>query len=223
MSELRAVLWDMDGVLVDTGEFHFQAWAQTLAGYGLPFDRAAFRTTFGWNNLSILTYVLGQEPTPGQLQEIADLKEQRFRKAIRGRARLLPGVLDWMERLKATGVRQALASSAPPANIDALVDELSLRAYFQAVVSGETLPGKPDPSLFLQAARELEVAAARCIVVEDAVAGVDAARRAGMKVVAVTTTSPPDALSAADVVVEHLDRLPLDTFDRLWKTDGKQD
>ncbi len=223
MTDLRAVLWDMDGVLVDTGEFHFQAWAQTLADYGFPFARADFRTTFGWNNSRILAYVLGREPAPEQLKDIADLKEERFRQSIRGRARLLPGVRDWLERLKAAGVSQALASSAPPANIDALVDELGLRSYFQTVVSGEALPGKPDPALFLQAARELGVAPAGCVVVEDAVAGVEAARRGGMKVVAVATTSPVEALSTADIVVDRLDQLPPDAFERLWRRNERQD
>ncbi len=223
MKEARAVLWDMDGVLVDTGEFHFQAWSQTLAEYGVNLDRAAFRTTFGWNNGRILPYVLGHEPTPEQSVEIADLKEQRFRQAIRGQARLLPGVADWLKRLRAAGVRQALASSAPPANIDALVDELGLRSYFEAVVPGDTLPGKPDPELFLEAARRLGVPPARCVVVEDAVAGVEAALHGGMKVVAVTTTNPAEALGAADVVVDRLDHLPTNTFEQLWKANDKQD
>ena len=211
----QGVLWDLDGVLVDTGEFHFRAWSQTLSEYGIPFTRESFQATFGMNNAGVLSSLLGQRLTPELLAKISDRKEQRFREAVRGRAQPLPGVLAWLERLKAAGLRQAIASSAPPANIDALVDELGLRAYFEAIVSGSNLPGKPDPALFLKAARLIDVAPERCIVVEDAVVGIEAAKRAGMKCVAVTTTNPARALKAADVVVERLDALPVDTFQRL--------
>jgi beta-phosphoglucomutase len=208
----QGVLWDLDGVLVDTGEFHFQAWSGLLPEYGVPFTRELFRATFGMNNAGVLSTLLGQRLTPELLAEISDRKEQRFREAIRGRTQPLPGVLAWLERLKATGLRQAIASSAPSANIDALVDELGLRAYFEAIVSGFDLPGKPDPAVFLKAARLIGVPPKQCVVVEDAVAGVEAARRAGMKCVAVATTNAAHTLEAADVVVERLDALPLDTF-----------
>ena len=214
----QGVIWDMDGVLVDTGEFHFQAWSQALSGHGIPFTRESLRATFGMNNAGILMALLGQAPPPELLAEISDRKERLFRQAVRGRAQLLPGVLAWLERLKAAGMRQAIASSAPPANIDALVDELGLRTYFDAIVSGSDLPGKPDPAVFLEAARLIGVPPERCVVVEDAVAGVVGARRAGMKCIAVTTTNPAQALKEANrqgVIVERLDALPLDIFERL--------
>jgi beta-phosphoglucomutase family hydrolase len=211
----QGVIWDMDGVLVDTGEFHFQAWSQALPEFGIPFTRELFTATFGMNNAGILAVLLGQTPAPELLAEISDRKEQLFRQAVRGRVQPLPGVLAWLERLKAAGIRQAIASSAPPANIDALVDELGLCDYFDAIVSGFDLPGKPDPTLFLKVARLIGVPPERCVVVEDAVAGVEAARRAGMKCIAVTTTNPTQALKGADVIVERLDALPPDTFERL--------
>ena len=211
----EGIIWDMDGVLVDTGEFHFQAWSRALPEYGISFSRELFTATFGMNNAGILEVLLGEPPAPELLAEISDRKEQLFRQAVRGRVQPLPGVLAWLERLKAAGLRQAIASSAPPANIDALVDELGLRDHFDAIVSGSDLPGKPDPALFLKAARLIGVPPERCVVVEDAVAGVEAARRAGMKCIAVTTTSPAHALNEADVIVERLDALPLDTFERL--------
>jgi beta-phosphoglucomutase-like phosphatase (HAD superfamily) len=100
------------------------------------------------------------------------------------------------------------------------VDELGLRAYFEAIVSGFDLPGKPDPTLFPKVAHLIDVPPERCIVVEDAVAGVEAARRAGMKCIAVTTTNPAHALEAADIVVERLDALPTDAFQRLLAEAG---
>jgi len=177
MTAKKGVLWDMDGVLVDTGEFHFQAWSQILSEYDIPFTKDLFQNTFGMNNAGILSSLLGHAPDPDFLAEISDRKERRFRQAVRGRAQPLPGVRFWLGRLQAAGWPQAIASSAPQSNIDALVDELGLRSYFAALVSGADLPGKPEPTLFLKAASLIDVLPGRCVVVEDAVAGVEAARR----------------------------------------------
>jgi beta-phosphoglucomutase len=215
MNEPRAVLWDLDGVLADTGEFHFQSWMSTLPVYGIPFTPEMFQTIFGMNNKGILTTLLGHPPEDELLMEISERKEHNFRTAIRGKVDPLPGVKVWLERFKQMGFLQAVASSAPPENIDALVDELKIRAYFGALISGFDLPGKPDPAVFLKAARELQVPAERCLVIEDAVAGVRAAVSAGMKCVAVTTTNPADLLSDADIVVDHLKALKPEAIERL--------
>lgn len=213
--DVMGVLWDMDGVLVDTGDFHFRAWRELLLEYGIEFSYELHQETFGRNNASILSLLLGDKLTPELLAEISDRKEERFRAAVRGNAEPLPGVRAWLQRLQNGGARQGIASSAPTANIDVLIDELGLRAHFDAIVSGTDMPGKPDPTLFLDVARQLGVPAERCIVVEDAVAGVQAAKRAGMKCIAVTTTNEASALSAADVVIDRLDLLPADAFRRL--------
>jgi HAD superfamily hydrolase (TIGR01509 family) len=205
----------MDGVLVDTGEFHFQAWHEVLAEYGIVFTRGFFQETFGMNSARVLSLLLEKELTPRLLSEIDDRKEQQFRAAVRGHAQPLPGVLRWLRRLQDGGARQGIASSAPMANVDTLIDELGLRSYFDAIVSGVDMAGKPEPGLFLKVARLLDVPPEDCIVVEDAVAGVEAAKRAGMKCIAVTTTNQAEALSAADIIVDRLDDLPADAFQRL--------
>ena len=215
MEETKGVLWDMDGVLISTGEFHWRAWSKTFSERGIPFTQEQFRATFGMNNTGIIKRLLGETTARDLIAEISATKERLFREAVKGHARLLPGVQGWLDRLQDWGVGQAIASSAPPANIDALVDELGIRCYFAAIVSGADLPGKPDPAVFLEAARLLGVSPEGCVVVEDAVAGVEAAKRGGMKCVAVTTTNPAHKLSDADVVVERLDALPADEFSRL--------
>jgi HAD superfamily hydrolase (TIGR01509 family) len=209
------VLWDLDGVLVDTGDGHYQAWAETLSQHQIPFTPEQFRATFGMNNAGLLQHLLGPTLTPELLNLISDKKERSFRAAVRGRVRLLPGAQDWLAWLHGHGVPQAIASSAPQANIDAIVDELAVRPYFQALVSGADLPGKPDPATFLLAAEQLGLPPHRCLVVEDAIAGVAAAKRAGMTCIAVTTTNPASALSEADLICPGLDSLPRDTFSRL--------
>lgn len=211
----KAVLWDMDGVLVDTGEAHYQSWAEVLSAQGIAFSREFFRDTFGMNNTGVLTSLLGEDIAPEFLAETADRKEEEFRRLVHGHVEPLPGVLGWLSALKGAGFRMGVASSAPTANIDALIDELEIRQYFDVLVSGVDMPGKPHPALFLEVARRIDVPPRRCIVIEDAIAGVEAARRAGMACIAVTTTNPAEALWEADIVVRRLDDLPARTFDRL--------
>lgn len=207
MTSIQAVLWDLDGVITDTGELHFQSWLPPLAEIGLTYTREMFKATFGMNNAGILTTLLGHPPEPELFTEISNRKEQLFRDSVRGRAQTLPGVREWLAQLQSAGLRQAIASSAPQANIDALVDELGLRAYFGAIVSGFALPGKPDPAVFLKAAELLQVPPENCLVIEDAVPGVQAAKRAGMRCLAVTTTNPREALAQADKIVDRLDQI----------------
>jgi beta-phosphoglucomutase len=192
---------------VDTGEFHWLAWQEALADYGLSMTYEQFRTTFGMLNRDILTPMLGERATPELVQAIGDHKEACFRRLIQGRIRPLPGVLHWLESLAAAGIGQAVASSAPPDNIAVLLDTLGIRSFFRAVISAEGMPGKPAPDVFLAAARALALPPSRCLVIEDAVPGVAAAKAAGMRCIAVTTTNPAEALTAADLVVPRLDVL----------------
>jgi beta-phosphoglucomutase family hydrolase len=219
MSIKRGVIWDMDGVLVDTGEFHYQSWQRTLPKYGIHFSREMFNSTFGMTNASILAEVSGRDIKPELVSEISDLKERNFRAAIRGQVEPLPGVLQWLQALAAQGYRQAIASSAPPANIQAILGELEVEKLFDAILSGSALPGKPDPTVFEMAAKRIQVPPSQCVVVEDAVAGVEAALRAGMKCIAVTTTNPRSKLSGADIIVSRLDELAQDVFARLTAAD----
>lgn len=208
----------MDGVLVDSGEFHYQAWSETLFQHGIPFSRALFQETFGMNNRGILTVLLGHPPEPEIHDEISDQKEMKYRQSIRGKIELLPGVEIWLDQLNQNDVPQAVASSAPMANIDAVLDALNIRKYFQAIISAFNLPGKPDPAVFLQAADHIKIEPEKCIVVEDAIAGVKAAKRAGMICIAVTTTNPASALQNADLVVDNLANIPIEICLELLKS-----
>lgn len=210
----RAVLWDMDGTLIDSGELHFVAWHATLRDEGHGYDRDQHTATFGMRNDAILRRLVDPNIGDADIVRIADAKEAHYREQVKtGGIELLPGVQTWLERLKTEGWRMAVASSAPPANLVAIMEALDIEQFFDAMVSGEDVPqGKPDPAIFLHAAERLGVPAGRCIVVEDAPAGVEAGRRAGMRVIGV---GPNHAALIADRTVERLDQLPPDTFDQL--------
>lgn len=213
---LRAVIWDVDGVLVVSGDIHYEAWRQVLAERGLTMRREQFEATFGMNNRGILRHIFGDRLSDRQVEEISARKEAAYREGMRGRVSPLPGVRDWLARLRAEGWRQAVASSGPMANIAATLDEFEMWDVFDAVVSGSRLAhSKPDPAIFLQAAAAVGVSPERAVVIEDGTVGIEAAQRAGMRSIAVTTTHPAAALRAADRIVDRLDRLPPDTFDLL--------
>jgi HAD superfamily hydrolase (TIGR01509 family) len=146
---------------------------------------------------------------------VSEAKEQAYRLLLRERGlEPAPGALEWLSRLRDGGWKQALASSAPWPNIDAVFEALALGRYLNAVVSADEVGrGKPDPAVFLEAARRLDLPPGRCVVVEDAPAGLEAARRAGMTCVGVLSSHHP-ALEA-DLVVPSLDRLPADAFSDL--------
>ncbi len=215
-NDLRAVIWDVDGVLVVSGDIHYDAWRQVLGEEGLAMSRGQFEETFGMNNHNILRYLYGERLSAEQVERISQRKEEAYRQQMRGRVQPPPGVREWLAHLRADGWRQAVASSGPMANIAATLNEFDLWDAFDAVLSGGRLArSKPDPAIFLQAAAAVGVPAARSVVVEDATVGIEAAHRAGMRVVAVANTLPIAELQAADRVVDRLDRLPLDTFNRL--------
>jgi beta-phosphoglucomutase family hydrolase len=213
MNAGRAVLWDMDGTLIDSEEFHWIAWRDTMANEAITITRKQFLSSFGQRNDSILPRWLGAA-TPERIERIANAKEEQYRQLIRTNGiSPLPGVVDWVGRLHAAGWLQAIASAAPRANIEAILQALSATHVFQGMVSAEDVRhGKPDPEVYLLAACRIGVPPERCVVVEDAVAGVEGARRAGMKSVGVDRNG---AHLPADVVVQSLELLDPNTFEML--------
>jgi len=210
-----AVLWDLDGTLIDSEQYHWLAWRDTMAAEDVPLTYPQFLKTFGLRNDAIIPqWIPGA--TNEQIDRIANTKEQLYRRLVReGGLAPLPGAAEWTERLAHDGWRQAIASSAPRENIVAVLAVIGLGAVFQAVVSAEDVTlGKPDPQVFLTAASRLGSTPARSIVVEDAGAGVEAARRAGMPSIGVSRKGPP---LPADLAVASLADLPPDAFSRLLK------
>lgn len=210
----RAVLWDLDGTLVDSEAAHFRSWGEALALENYELTRDRFLETFGRRNDATLRLLLGDDITDAEIDRIGGRKEDQYRAEVReGGATLLPGAAEWLERLAADGWLQAIVSSAPRANIETLVEVLDVARYFGAVVGAEDVKvGKPDPEGFRLAAERLGAEPARCVVMEDAPYGLEAGRAAGMRTVGVLTTH---SHLDADVVVDRLDALEPDALDRL--------
>jgi len=208
-----AVLWDLDGTLVESAEQHWQAWRETLETHGLSITRDQFRETFGLRNDAILSRWLGPRASAAHIREIGDSKEARYRELVAADGlSALPGAAEWVTRLAGRGWRQAVASSAPRLNVAVVVRALGFGEHFQAFVAAEDVQhGKPAPDVFLRAADLLGVPASRCVVVEDARAGLEAARRAGMRSIGIG----PPGFAPADTVVASLVDLAPDAFDRL--------
>ena len=201
---MRAVLWDLDGVLVDSAPFHFQAWRELLASLGRELSEADFQRTFGLRNDAILRDLLGELP-PAEVERLGARKEALFRRAALGNIVALPGALALLSLLRERDFKLALVSSAPYGNIDLILGSLGVEAAFDIIVGEEDVTqGKPNPEGFLLAAKRLGVPPAECVVIEDAQAGVEAAKRGGMRCVGVCHDRPREALAKADLVVEGL-------------------
>jgi beta-phosphoglucomutase len=211
-SDNGAVIWDVDGTLVDTAEMHFQAWEKLCAELGRPFSRADFAATFGRRNPEIFQYLFGNRFDTAKVDELGFHKEELYRAAARQGVELLPGAPALLEGLHAAGFKQAVGSSAPLANVELILQITHSAQFFDAISSAEdTQRGKPDPQVFEVAARKLGVPAAKCVVMEDAVAGVEAAKAGGMKCIAVSFVGHhPEAklrAAGADMVVPTLEKV----------------
>ncbi len=205
----------MDGVLVDTAEAHFRAWRRMFGGMGRDLTREEFIERFGMKSVEILREALG-DLLEGDLRQLALKKEGYYREEIAGKVTALPGVGLILDLLQKAGFRQAIASSAPVINIGLILESTGIGRFFEAVVSGdEVKAGKPDPEIFLEASRRLAVAPARCVVVEDAIPGVTAAKAAGMRCVAVTNSHPASELRQADIIVSSLELVSPEILEKL--------
>ena len=207
---LQAVIWDLDGVILDSAEEHRLAWHKMAQEEGLPFTDEQFRASFGMRNDMIFPMLWPQVSTE-RARELSDHKEAYFRDFIRDIAKPLPGAIELLSDLKAAGYPQALASSTPLKNIETIGYVLGLEKYLSKMVSGEMVPhGKPAPDVFLKAASELGIEPKYCLVIEDAVAGVQAAHAGNMRCIAVAGERDLPGLRAAELVVKDLTEVSLE-------------
>jgi beta-phosphoglucomutase len=202
----RAVIFDMDGVLIDSYHAHLAAWQRLGEELGRPITQEAFVPTFGRVNREIFHHLWGDAFTDDDIRRWGDWKEVEYRRIVTEHFSGMDGAVELLDALKAAGFALAVGSSGPPENVEVVLRGLGRARLFDAVVNGrEVACGKPDPEVFLKAAEKLGVEPGRCAVVEDSLAGLEAARRAGMTPIGLTGTFPRERLAeTAALVVDSL-------------------
>ncbi len=217
---IRAVLFDLDGTLVDNMPFHIEAWIETARALGRAITAAEVMRDFaGRTNAEILPALLGRPVAPAELSTLADAKEALYRELYGPHVAPLRGAVALLDDLAAHGVVVGIASAAPRPNRDFVLDRLGLRDRFRVIVGAEEVTrGKPAPDLFLLGASRLGIEPRDVLVFEDAHLGVRAAVSAGMVACGVTTVERPEVLAAAGAIATapDLDALP-DGLRALWR------
>lgn len=187
------VIFDMDGVLIDSAEPHFQSWVLLAGELGTTITREQYTVTFGRRNEDVIPALFG--PTPAErLPALAARKEEHYRRLVRRDPPIMPGAVELLHALHQSGARLAVGSSGPRVNVELMLEAMRTQELFRAVICGEDVArGKPDPQVFQLAAQRMELAPGRCVVIEDAPAGVQAARAAGTRAQALLTTHSREA------------------------------
>jgi beta-phosphoglucomutase family hydrolase len=209
---LIGAIFDWDGVIIDSSSHHEKSWERLAkeTGFFLPPDH--FKRGFGMKNTFIIPKLLKWAEAPDEVHRLSLRKEALYRELVVERGiGPLPGVTQWLDELRRFGIPCAIGSSTERLNIDTILNILGIGHYFSVIVSADDVShGKPDPEVFLTAAQRIGRDPARCVVFEDALVGIEAAHRGGMKVVGVATTNPIEAIQNADLAVHQLDELSVD-------------
>jgi HAD superfamily hydrolase (TIGR01509 family) len=207
-----AAIFDWDGVIIDSSAAHRESWERLAREEGRILSPGYFERGFGMKSVKIIREILGWTDDPERLKQLDWRKECLYREVIRERGiEPLPGVVDWLDQLKAASIPSVIATSTHSRNVNCAMEIIRLDPHFHGMISGENVThGKPDPEVFLLAAKSVRFPPERCVVFEDAHVGIEAARRARMRVIAVTTTHPAETLQDADRVVRRLDELSVE-------------
>ena len=197
----KGVIFDMDGVLVDNANAHIEAFQVFCKRYGIDLPLDTFSKMFGMTNEDIIPALLPSDIVKAKgLQVLSDEKEAIYREQYAKTIKPVPGLIEFVHDLKKHGVKLAVGSSGCAANVDFVIKSLGLEDCFDAVVNGDMITrGKPDPEVFLLAAKLLGLPATECVVIEDSFAGIDAARAAGAAVIALATSNPIESLRDYDL------------------------
>jgi HAD superfamily hydrolase (TIGR01509 family) len=202
---IRAVIFDMDGVIVDSEPYSMQALIDTLRQYGVEPTEDDLRRSYGRRIRDDFLDYFSRYGVTAEVSVAIAHKDARYYHLAAGHLQPLPGVMPLLKRLRDQGYRLALASSGGRVKVAFGMQALKLHGAFEAIVSGDDVAhSKPDPEIYLTAAQRLGVSPAECVAIEDAPAGVEAAKRAGMRCIAVTNSVAREQLQTADLIVTSL-------------------
>jgi len=207
-------IFDMDGVLVDSGAAHHESWQVLAQQHGIHISEDRFKESFGRPSRDIIRLIFGNGLTDEEVGRHDAEKEVAYRELIRGNVPLMPGCRQLLASLRNADLTLAVATSGPPENLELVLQEGDLAGFFAATVHGFDIEhGKPAPDCFQLAARRIGLGPADCVVVEDAPVGIQAAVAAGMKIIALAGTHPPELLLAAGAsrVVNYLEEITADS------------
>jgi beta-phosphoglucomutase len=203
-----AILFDMDGVIVDNHKYHMKAWEVFSRRYDIKTEADKLTEMFGGTNEEILPEMFGRKLGKQELDRLADEKEALYRQLYAEHMVETPGLSSFLQRMHHAGIPMAVATSAPPANADFVLDTLGIRHFFQYVTTASDIThGKPHPEIYLLTASRLGIAPENCIVIEDSTRGIQSGLAAGMRVIAITTTHKAEMLGDAHRVVEGFEGL----------------
>lgn len=205
------IIFDWDGVIIDSSRQHEESWERLAEEEGKTLPADHFTVGFGRKNEWIIPSLLKWTSDPEEIHQLSLRKEALYREVVVEKGlEALPGVAKFLRRLKDAGIPTCVGSSTHRANIDTIMGVLGFEGLFGGIVTAEDVNhGKPDPEVFLKAAAKTGCAPENCVVFEDALAGIAAARAGGMKVVGVATTHPAHELGMTDRVVSRLDELEI--------------
>lgn len=200
----KAVIFDLDGTMLDNNAFHLRSWKQYLQNIGREMSDEEYNEKInGRTNRDVVKYLYGNDLSEEEIWKYTLEKESLYREMYLPHIAPMPGLVRLLERLDRENIPMAIATSGIQVNIDFMFDHVPVRKYFKKVVDSSYITkGKPDPEIFLKTASFLEVPPANCLVFEDAVVGIRAAKAAGMKVIAVLTTHDREELGEADMIVD---------------------
>jgi HAD superfamily hydrolase (TIGR01509 family) len=212
----------MDGTIVNSLPFHKKAWQITFARRGKNFTDADFKWANGRRNEEIIPHFLKRPMPLTEVNVIADEKEVAFRHLVKDSIKALPGVIELIKSLAEAKYRLAVVSSTPEANIELITKTLGIKKYFSLFVNGDDVKeGKPSPQCFLLGAEKLGIEPLCCVVMEDAVVGVRAAKSAGMYCIAVANTCLREDIAEADIVVDNLAEINVKTIEEFFSSPMK--
>lgn len=208
-----AVIFDMDGVIVDTNPYHSEAFASFFIQHGLDFDKRDFAThMYGKHNSYIMSHFFGRKIEGEELKQLEDEKEALFREIYASKVNPIQGYLPFLKQLIQNGFSCGVATSAPRANLSLITDKLSLHTYMKSMLASEDVTQhKPHPEVYLKSAKNLEIAPEKCLVFEDSFSGITAALNAGSKVVGVLTSHTREELPPCDFYIRDYSEITVDT------------